>query len=261
MYAVTGKILWVDLTNKTSYVEQIPEELYEKVLSGIGLAAVILNRHIPPKADPLGPDNILAFVSGLLTGTGSFLTGRWMVAAKSPLTNTWGDANCGGNLSPAIKQTGFDGIFIKGASSQPVYIYIKNGKAMILPAGEYWGKDAINTEEVFIKKYYPQQTSVAVIGQAGENLSLISGIVNDRGRMAARSGLGAVMGSKKLKAIVISGNKNIPVHSPEIIKTLSNRFKSLHSISAPLFARFYDGIVGSAYAHHTLSNGNRWDIV
>ncbi len=189
MYAVTGKILWVDLSNKTTYVEKIPEKLYEYVLSGLGLAAVILNKHIPPQADPLGPDNVLAFVSGLLTSTGSFLTSRWMVVAKSPLTNTWGDANCGGNLAPMIKQSGFDGIFIKGKSNSPVYIYINNGIAKILPADEYWGTDAITTEDSIIKKYQPQKTSVAVIGQAGENLSLISGIVNDRGRMAARSGL------------------------------------------------------------------------
>jgi aldehyde:ferredoxin oxidoreductase len=244
MYAVTGKILWVDLSNKTSYVEKIPEEIYENVLSGLGLAAVILNKHIPPHSDPMGADNVLAFVSGLLTGTGSFLTGRWIVAAKSPLTNTWGDANCGGNLAPAIKQAGYDGIFIKGSSRQPVYIYIKNDQVVILPADEYWGIDAIETENALIKKYQPNQTSVAVIGQAGENLSLISGIVNDRGRMAARSGLGAVMGSKKLKAIVITGNKKINVHSPEKMKELSHQFNRYIQFQPPFLPGFMTGFLG-----------------
>jgi len=123
-----GKILMVDLTTSEIKEEVVPEEVYEKYLSGIGLAAHLLYGRIPAGADPLGPDNILGFVSGLLTGTGSLFSGRWMAVGKSPLTGGWGDANCGGSFSPAIKRCGYDGIFFKGISERPVLLYVKNGR-------------------------------------------------------------------------------------------------------------------------------------
>ena len=124
----TGKILCVDLTEKSIRTETVPEKVYDALLSGKGLAAWYLYRNIPAGADPLGEDNILAFVSGALTGTGALLCGRWTVACKSPLTGTWGDANCGGVFSPAIKQCGYDGIFFSGISEKPVYLYCDNTK-------------------------------------------------------------------------------------------------------------------------------------
>jgi aldehyde:ferredoxin oxidoreductase len=111
-----GKILWVDLSKGKIQEEVILDEIYEYHLSGVGLAAHLLYNRIPAGADPLGPDNILGFVSGLLTGTGSLFSGRWMVVGKSALTGTWGDANCGGNLSPAIKRCGYDGIFLPASA-------------------------------------------------------------------------------------------------------------------------------------------------
>ena len=113
-----GKVLWVDLSRKEIHPESIPEDLYRRYLSGIGLASKLLYDRIPAGADPLGPENILGFVSGLLTGTGSLFAGRWMAVGKSPLTGTWGDANCGGNFSPAIKRCGYDGIFFSGISDK-----------------------------------------------------------------------------------------------------------------------------------------------
>ncbi|MBA4397930.1 MAG: aldehyde ferredoxin oxidoreductase, partial [Syntrophus sp. (in: bacteria)] len=109
-----GRVLWVDLSRGDIREEIIPDKIYEQHLSGTGLAAYLLYERIPAGADPLGPENILAFTSGLLTATGSLFSGRWMVAGKSPLTGGWGDANCGGNFSPAIKQCGYDGIFFTG---------------------------------------------------------------------------------------------------------------------------------------------------
>jgi aldehyde:ferredoxin oxidoreductase len=225
MTAYTGKILWVDLTKAQCNEEQLPGDVYYNYLSGIGLAARILYERIPAGADPLGPDNILAFVSGLLTGTGSLFTGRWMAAAKSPLTGTWGDANCGGNFSPAIKRCGYDGIFFTGTAKTPVYLHIDNNGPKILPADDLWGKDAIVTEEILISRSQKKKPAVACIGTAGEKLSLISGICNDRGRIAARSGLGAVMGAKRLKAIVLEGSLPIrPANSAEM-KRLSKMCK------------------------------------
>lgn len=222
MTAYTGKILNVDLTEGHCEEETLPDELYYDYLGGTGLAARLLYERIPEGADPLGPQNILAFVPGLLTGTGSLFTGRWMAAAKSPLTGTWGDANCGGNFSPAVKQCGYDGIFVSGISETPVVLHVGGKGAEIRPAGDLWGMDTVVTEETLISRAKgKKQPAVACIGPAGEKLSLISGICNDRGRIAARSGLGAVMGSKRLKAVVLEGSRPIYPADPEEMKRLS----------------------------------------
>ncbi len=217
-----GKVLKVNLTDGTMEEQQIPDSVYEKFLAGSGLGGFMLYNDIPEGADPLGPDNMLGFVSGLLTGTGSLFTGRWMVVGKSPLTGGYGEANCGGTFSPAIKRCGYDGIFFTGASDKPVYLHIKNNKAELKDAAHVWGKDALETEEMLIAELRDRRKPrVACIGPAGEKLSLISGVSNDMGRMAARSGLGAVMGSKKLKAVVLDGNKKIEASNPEAVKSLS----------------------------------------
>jgi aldehyde:ferredoxin oxidoreductase len=215
-----GRILVVDLTAGTVEEEQVPDRVYEQHLSGMGLAAHLLLERIPAGADPLGPDNILGFVSGLLTGTGSFFTGRWMLVGKSPLTGGWGDANCGGHLSPAIKRCGYDGIFVRGISEKPVYLSVVEGKAELKDASALWGKDTVETEEL-LKAEEGARAQVACIGPAGEKLSLMAGVSNDRGRMAARSGLGAVMGSKRLKAVVLSGKVRVEVADKEAMKSLS----------------------------------------
>jgi len=218
----TGKLLFVDLTNGTIWEEPVPDDVYEQYLSGIGLATYVLYNRIPQGTDPLGPDNVLGFVSGLLTGSGALFSGRWMVAAKSPLTGTWGEANCGGTLSPAIKQCGYDGIFFRGISPQPVYLYVDNGGAELRDASAVWGRDTVEAEEMLMEACAGKKTpAVACIGQAGEKLSLIAGVSNDRGRMAARSGLGAVMGSKKLKALVLAGSRKIECADREMVARLS----------------------------------------
>jgi len=127
-FGTMGKVLWVDLSTGKIAEEKVPEKVYRQYLSGTGLGAYFLYDRIPAGADPLGPDNILGFLSGVLTGTGSLFTGRWMVVGKSPLTGTWGDANCGGDFSPAIKRCGYDGIFFRGISRKPVYLCIEKGK-------------------------------------------------------------------------------------------------------------------------------------
>ena len=231
MKASMGKVLRVDLGSRTFEERAVPEETYRRFLGGIGLSVSLLYDEIPAGADPLGPDNVLCFASGLLTGTGSVMTGRWMVACKSPLTGGWGDANCGGTLSPAIKQCGWDAILFRGIASEPL-VFVADAKGPRLePAGELWGKDAIESETALMERYGQasgqkpgKRPAVATIGPAAEKLSLISGISNDLGRYAARSGVGAVMGSKRLKAVVLKGNRPISCSEPEAVKALSRSY-------------------------------------
>jgi aldehyde:ferredoxin oxidoreductase len=239
-----GKVLVVDLGTGTVRTEAIPDNVYENYLSGLGLGAYLLFQWIPPEADPLGPDNVLGFMSGLLTGTGSLFTGRWTVVGKSPLTGCWGDANCGGTFSPAIKRCGFDGIFFKGVSERPVYLFADGARAELRDASALWGKDTIETEEALLKEGGPG-SRVACIGPAGEKLSLIAGIANDGGRMAARSGLGAVMGSKRLKAVVLNGKRRIGLHDRAEMKRLSQKCNRWVQFQPPLFTGPMSPYVGA----------------
>ncbi|MBW6466843.1 MAG: aldehyde ferredoxin oxidoreductase family protein [Brevefilum sp.] len=238
MSGFIGKVLWVDLDNHLFTEEMIPEKIYQDYLSGMGLAAHLLYEHIPPGADPLGPENVLGFVSGLLTGTPSLFSGRWMAVAKSPLTGTWGEANCGGYFSLAIKKCGYDGIFFTGSSPKPVYLSVEPGGPILLDAEDLWGSDTLTTEKLLRERHGSQrQPGVVCIGPAGERRSLIAGISHDFGRMAARSGLGAVMGSKNLKAVVLTGAKPIPVADSQAMKALSRKPAKLTRFQIPLSSR------------------------
>lgn len=229
-----GRILVVDLDAGAIGEEVLPGAVYDEGLYGPGLASRILLERIPPGADPMGGENILAFLPGLLTGTGCLFAGRWTVAGKSPLTGGWGDANCGGNFSPAIKQCGYDGIFFRGASDHPVYLEVRDGKAELRDARRLWGMDTVETETLLAGGVKGKKAAVAAIGPAGEKASLIAGIANDGGRMAARSGLGAVMGSKNLKALVLSGNRRVPVFDREAVKRLNKSCSRWVSMKLPL---------------------------
>lgn len=215
MYGVNGKILWVNLDDKSFSEEMIPEEIYRKYLGTNGLGAYILNREMKGGEDPLGPTNILGIVSGIFNSHSVPLGGRFEVVAKSPATNTWGDANCGGKFGPELKNSGFDGIFFRGISPDPVYLRISEGKYSLDKADEIWGKNAYETED-FLRKIEPKGQAL-VIGVPGEKKMLIASIMNDYGRAAGRSGLGAVMGSKKLKGIVVRGTKKFEVYDREML--------------------------------------------
>jgi aldehyde:ferredoxin oxidoreductase len=205
-----GKVLFIDLT--TGVFEDVPieENIYRQYIGGFGLGARILFEKMRPGVDPLGEENILGFIAGPLVGTNTPSAGRFTVVSKSPLTNGWGDSNCGGNFGPEIKKAGYDGVFITGKAERPVYLWLTNESKEIRDAGHLWGIDSIETEKS-IKQELGGGVKVVCIGQAGENLSKISGIIHDHGRAAARSGLGAVMGSKNLKAIAIKGNLKVTI--------------------------------------------------
>jgi aldehyde:ferredoxin oxidoreductase len=221
-----GKILFIDLSPGSTRVETPPEAIYRHYLGGYGLGIHYLYQSIPPGADPLGPGNVLAFLPGLLTGSGVQFGGRFMVATRSPLTGAWADANCGGNFGPALRGAGWDGLFISGQAAGPVYLYIDEKNIEIRDAAHLWGKDVRQTE-TSLHAALGADAKVACIGPAGEKLSLISGIVNDDGRLAARGGVGAVMGSKKLKAVVARGRSRPPVAEAQAFKAATSSYLQL----------------------------------
>lgn len=205
-----GKMLFVDLTEGKIQEETTTEKLYQDFLGGYGLGARIIFSRQKAGIDPLGADAMLGFVTGILTGTPALFASRYMVVGKSPLTGTWGDANCGGDFGPHLKFAGYDAVFFGGISAAPVYLFIDNGRAELREASQLWGKDTWETESL-LQTELGKEVHVACIGPAAEKMSLISCIISNRGRAAGRSGLGAVMGSKKLKAIAVRGNQKVPI--------------------------------------------------
>ncbi|HUT53522.1 MAG TPA: aldehyde ferredoxin oxidoreductase family protein [bacterium] len=216
----------VDLSSGATEKIELAEDFFRKFLSGYGLGAAVITERQPANIGPLSPHAHLGFCSGLLTGTGAPFSGRFMVAGKSPLTGTWGDANCGGYLSREMKRAGFDAIFFTGRAEKPVWVSISDGKIEIMNASSLWGMDTVQTEETIRHELGDRKVRVATIGVSGEKLSLISGVVTEGGRIAARSGLGALMGSKNLKAVAFRGSGKVPVARPQEVKDITAGFMS-----------------------------------
>ena len=216
---VMGKILWVDLGAGSITEEVLAPDLYEKFLGGYGLGAYLLYTRQKPNVDPMGPESILGVLTGAVTGTNAITGNRFIVVGKSPKTGTWGDANCGGTFGPALKRAGVDGVLFTGLSEKPVYLSIMDGKAELKDAAELWGLDSNETDDK-LKEEYGKTAEVACIGPSGERCELLACIMNDKGRAAGRSGLGAVMGAKKLKAIVADGQQEIPEADPDKVKEI-----------------------------------------
>ena len=212
MQGVWGKILCVDLTNHTSHIENIDENLYEQYLGGAGLAAKLLYDRTDAQTDPLGPNNPLIAFTGPFTGTKVPSSSRHHIVAMSPLTGIFGETNVGGSWSVHFKKNGYDGLIVTGCADTPVYLWIHDDGVEIRDAQPIWGKDSYESA-VWIKKETLTKATVSVIGQAGEKQVLIASIphIGHIVRAAARTGLGAVMGSKNLKAVAVFGTKKIPV--------------------------------------------------
>jgi aldehyde:ferredoxin oxidoreductase len=217
-----GRILFVDLTSGKISQELAVPDLYQNFFGGYGIGARVLFSRQKAKVDPLGPDAMLGFVAGLLTGTPALFGARYVVVGKSPLSGTWGDANSGGDFGPYLKFSGYDAVFFSGVSPSPVYLSIDNCKAELRPADKLWGKDTWETESL-LQDELGKEARIACIGPSGESLSLISCIINNGGRAAGRSGLGAVMGSKKLKAIAVQGNQKVPLARELEVKEVRTR--------------------------------------
>ncbi len=217
-YGSWGRILRVDLTARTTSVEEMDEETFRRNPGGRALIAHYLLRELPEGTDALSPDNILVFAMGVLTGTPLSGASRHAVGAKSPLSGGFGEAEVGGFWGAELKRAGWDGIVLKGAASSPVYLYIKDAQVEIRDAAHLWGLEIMDTEETLKAEVGERLARVAEIGPAGENLVRFAGIVNDFKDIAGRSGMGAVMGSKKLKAIVVRGSQNLPLADAAKVK-------------------------------------------
>ncbi|MFX1357046.1 MAG: aldehyde ferredoxin oxidoreductase family protein, partial [Promethearchaeota archaeon] len=206
MKGFNGKLLIIDLSNKKISEEPLDPSIAENFLGGSGYACRYLYDKISKETDPLSPDNILIFMTGPFCGSNVPTSGRFSICSKSPYTGIWGEAVCGGFFGPELRKAGYDGIIIKGASDSPVYLEITDGKAEIKDASFLWGKGIYETSRLLKEKSGSALTRVACIGQAGENLVKYATIASEE-KAAGRTGMGAVMGSKKLKAISIRASK------------------------------------------------------
>jgi len=204
-----GKYLVVDLSAQSTEIVELNDAFYRKYLTGYGLGAAVIAERQVPGIDPLSLESHLGLCSGLLTGTG---------------LGGWGDANGGGYLSREIKRTGYDAVFFTGKSENPVWVHITDETVEFKDASGLWGKDVQEAEDAIKAGLGTKKVHTAIIGPAGEKISLISGISTDGARIAARSGLGAVMGSKNLKAVSFLGNCEIPVADKERTKALGKQF-------------------------------------
>jgi len=218
-----GKLLNVDLSRGTLAEEALDETLCRRYIGGYGVAAYLLYHRMPPGADPLGPQNVLGFMTGPLTGTPALIGSRFIVLGKSPKTHTWGDANAGGHFGPKLKFAGFDGILVSGLSDKPAYLFINEGQAELRDATHLWGKNVYALEKA-LKAEHGEDVQIASIGTSGERKSLLACVITDAGRAAGRSGLGALMGAKKLKAIVVKGGLTVPLADPARIRALRKEY-------------------------------------
>lgn len=219
MNGYMGKLLVVDLTQGRLTEEAIDPAVAGEFVGGAGYAARYLYDELGPETDPLGPDNVLMFMTGPLVGTRAPSCGRYEVCALSPQTGIWGESNSGGYWGPELKRAGYDGIVIRGRAPEPVWLSIVEGQPPALhDAAGLWGLDTYQTQQRLRDELGNAKLRVACIGPAGENQVLYAAIMNDHGRAAGRTGMGAVMGSKNLKAIAVRGRQRVPLAHPDAFR-------------------------------------------
>jgi aldehyde:ferredoxin oxidoreductase len=221
LYGYNGRFLRVDLNGGKISVEEPSGEYYQRYLGGRGFVAMILLNEVPAKTQPLGPQNKLIFAAGPLTGMPFPGSGRNSVGALSPMTGSFGEAEAGGFWGAELKKAGFDAIVIEGAATFPVYLWIKDGRAELRDARHLWGKEVAQTHFKIQEELGDRAIRTAVIGPAGERLIRFACISQDINHVAGRTGLGAVMGSKKLKGVAVSGRVIPPMAQPERLRNLS----------------------------------------
>ncbi|GAB4265440.1 MAG: aldehyde ferredoxin oxidoreductase family protein [Thermoleophilia bacterium] len=249
-----GKTAFVDLSAGSIRVEATAEKLVRAFLGGRGLNMAYLYRLLPAGADPLGPENVLIFGTGLLTGYPAPNSGRMNISAKSPESGILGDANMGGFFPAAMKKSGFDRIVVTGRAEEPVYLYLSRGRLEIRPAGRYWGLNATAAQAALAEDLGGGVRS-AVIGRAGENLVRFACVMNGRKNAAGRGGMGAVMGSKRLKAVVAAGEQEPEIADREALLALRKELNEYLHTSKVI------KILGKLGTPMLYENANRLGIV
>ncbi len=264
MYGYRGKLLEINLTDSSISVKKLDEDLLIKYLGGSGLGARLLYDLTDGQTAPLGEENVLIFMTGPFTGTKIPTSGRHAVVTKSPLTGIWAEADVGGNWGYELKCAGFDGILIKGKAVKPVYLWISEVGTELRDATHLWGKDTYEVDEL-IRKETDSQAVISSIGQGGENLVAFASIMTDGkdGRAAGRGGVGAVMGSKYLKAIAVRGKQRVEVKYPERLKQKIKELAPEIVDKTRMFGKY--GTSGGVQGHEEMLNfplknwaGERW---
>ncbi|MFN2220382.1 MAG: aldehyde ferredoxin oxidoreductase N-terminal domain-containing protein, partial [Anaerolineae bacterium] len=244
MHGWHGRILRVNLTTGTIREETFSEEEAHKYFGGRGLAIKVLLDGMDPAADPLSPDNLLVMATGPLTSTPAPTGNRYMVVTKSPLTSALSNSNSGGVFPTMMKRSGYDLFVFEGAAVKPVYLYVDERKAELRDAIHLWGLETHQTDDT-IRGETAEDVSVACIGPAGEKLALIAAIINDKHRAAARSGVGAVMGSKNLKAVAVRGDLKPELYDEKAMRAVVREANS--QLAADIRAGSTMRIYGTSY--------------
>lgn len=226
-------VLNINLSTQKIEVLNIPREWEEEFLGGSSLASRILYNKLRPEVQPLAPESPILFLTGPLTGTKGPSVGRFTICGRSPLTQLWAESNCGGFWGSELRKTGFDGILLMGKSDKPVYLILDNGRLSFHSAAHLWGLDTYATQQKIREEQNAKRMRVATIGIAGENQVLYASIFCDHGRAAGRTGMGAILGSKNLKAIGVIGSKTIPIQKGEQFAKLRSEINR-QMISDPL---------------------------
>jgi aldehyde:ferredoxin oxidoreductase len=218
-----GKLIRAKLSEGKVEIEDLNMDDARNFIGGAGLGTKMIYDEVPPSADPLGPENKVGFLTGPITATKFPTSGRYEVCTKSPLTGIWVDASSAGYWATDFKKAGFDAIIIEGASEKPVYLWISDGKAELRDASHLWGKDSYATQNAIKEEVDDKRACVLCIGPAGEQKVLIAAVMNDEGRAAGRAGVGAVMGSKNLKAIAVRGKKKVELADPDTFGEMAKK--------------------------------------
>ncbi|HEX8969902.1 MAG TPA: aldehyde ferredoxin oxidoreductase N-terminal domain-containing protein, partial [Chloroflexota bacterium] len=254
----------MDLSTRTTWVESLGETVWRRYLGGRSLIAHYLLTQVPTGADPLGADNVLVFAAGVLTGTPFPGAGRHSVGAKSPLTGLFGESESGGFWGAELRHAGWDAIVVHGRASSPVYLWIKNEAVEIRDASNLWGLETDAVEDALRAEHSERLLRVAQTGIAGEHLVRFALVVNDLNEVAGRTGMGAVMGSKNLKAIAVRGTQKVPVADPKplqatarwVIDTMEDVHYNFHHFGTGA------GIIGKHLEGHMIVRNfqdGQWD--
>jgi aldehyde:ferredoxin oxidoreductase len=218
----SGRILRVNLTDGKTWIDEMPDSFYRRYLGGNGFIAYYLLHEMPAGVDPLGPENLLVFATGTITGLPIAGAGRSSVGCKSPLTGGYGSADVGGYFGAELKQAGYDAVVIQGKAAKPVYLWINAGEVEIRDASHLWGQNTLETQNAIQAELGgDERIRLAMIGPGGENLVRYACVINDLRHSAGRSGTGAVMGSKNLKAIAARGKGRVPVANQDKFRELA----------------------------------------